>query len=187
MQINELSGPFSKDKVLIFDLDDTLVISQAKIKVCDSITGQCFELTPEEFNKYEKNPKHILNFDDFKSIEVMKAGRLIDKYLSILAKNYKAGNAIGIISARDDERMIYTWLKEHVGFHISHELIWCINDPKRGLKGSIAERKQQAMKWFIQQGFTDIAFFDDDINNIRLIQQLAKELDQPIKTHLAKH
>lgn len=187
MQVNELSGPFSKEKVLIFDLDDTLVISQAKIKVCDQETGECFELTPEEFNKYERNPKHILNFDDFKSIEVMKAGKLIDKYLNILSKNYKAGNAIGIISARDDEKMIYDWLKNHVGFHVSHELIWCINDPKRGLSGSISERKKKAMQWFVEQGFKDIAFFDDDKMNINIVKQLAQELNQPIKTHLAKH
>jgi hypothetical protein len=182
-----LKGPFSKDKILIFDLDDTLVISAAKIKVCDTSTNKCFELTPEEFNSYQRSPKHLLNFDDFKSLEVMKAGKLIQKYLDILSKNYRAGNAIGIISARDDEQMIYTWMKEHVGFHIHPELIWCINDPHRGLTGSIAERKKQAMRWFIEQGFTDISFFDDDKNNIKLIDQLANELQVQIKTHLAKH
>ena len=182
-----LTGPFSKKKVLIFDLDDTLVITAAKIRVCDQKTGACFELSPEEFNTYEKHKNHILNFDDFKSLEIMKAAKLIDKYLNILAKNYKAGNAIGVISARDDEQMIYTWLKEHVGFHIHPELIWCINDPHRALTGSIAEKKQKAMKWFIEQGFEDISFFDDDKQNIKLIDQLATELGIKIKTHLAKH
>ncbi len=185
--INELSGPFSKEKVLIFDLDQTLVVTGAKIRVCNKKTGECFELTPEEFNSYQHSPKHLLNFDDFKSLEVMKAGRMIQKYLDILAKNYKAGNAIGIITARDDEQMIYQWMKEHVGFHIHPELIWCVNDPRRKLTGDIASKKRAAMQWFIEQGFTDISFFDDDTRNIQLIKQLAKELQQPIKTHLAKH
>jgi len=182
-----LKGPFSKEKILIFDLDDCLVVTAAKIKVCDTSTNKCFELTPEQFNTYQKHPKQILNFDDFKSLDIMKAGKLIQKYLDILSKNYKAGNAIGIISARDDENMIYTWLKDHVGFHVSHELIWCINDPSRGLSGSIAERKKQAMRWFIEQGFTDISFFDDDRNNIKLIDELSDEMGIKIKTHLAKH
>mgnify|MGYP000279752788 FL=1 len=117
----------------------------------------------------------------------MKAGRMIKKYLNILAKNYKAGNAIGIITARDDEKMIYDWMKDHVGFHIHPELIWCVNDPKRKLKGDIASKKQEAMKWFIEQGYTDISFFDDDTRNIQLIKQLADELEVDIKTHLAKH
>ncbi len=186
-EINEISGPFSKEKILIFDLDDTLVITNAKIRVCDQVTGECFELTPEEFNSYQHNSKHLLNFDDFKSLQVMKAGRLIQKYLNILAKNYKAGNAIGIITARDDEQMIYKWMKDHVGFHIHPELIWCVNDPKRGLKGSIADKKREAMKWFVEQGFTDISFFDDDQRNVNLIKALGKELNLNIKTHLAKH
>lgn len=143
-----IKGPFSKTKILVYDIDDTLVITDAKIRVCNQKTGECHELTPEEFNAYEKKKGYILDFDDFKSIEVMKAGRMIKKYLDILAKNYKAGNAIGIITARDDEKMIYDWMKDHVGFHIHPELIWCINDPKRKLKGDIATRKQQAMQWF---------------------------------------
>ena len=182
-----LKGPFSKDKILIFDIDDTLAITAAKIKVCDQKTGACFELTPEEFNTYEKHRNHILNFDDFKSLDVMKAAKMIDKYLNILAKNYKAGNAIGIITARDDENMIYTWLKEHVGFHISRDLIWAVNDPKRGLTGDIAQKKQAAMRFFIEQGFTDISFFDDDKKNIKLIDELGKEMGIKIKTHLARH
>ena len=179
---------FSKSKILIFDLDDTLVITDAKIRVCDKTTGECFELTPEEFNSYSVKKNHILNFDDFKSLEVMKAGRMIQKQLDLLDKNYKKGNAIGIITARDDQDMVYTWLKEHVGFDVKREFIWAINDPKMGLSGSIAEKKKEAMRWFIEQGYTDISFFDDDKNNVNLIKQLAKEIDTvKIRTYLVKH
>lgn len=183
MRINE---KYTTDKILIFDLDDTIVVSAAKIIVTDSKTGETYELTPEEFNDYEKNPKHILNFDQFRSLEVMKAGKLIDKYFSVLKKNYKKGIAIGVITARDDRNMIYEWLRYHVGFHIDKKLIWAVNDPTHGLTGTIQQRKQDAMKWFIDQGYTDITFFDDDKNNIKLIKQLEKQLDVKLKTHLAK-
>jgi hypothetical protein len=177
---------YTTDKILIFDIDDTIAISSAKIVVTDSSTGKIFELTPEEFNSYEKNPKHIVNFDQFRSLEIMKAGRLIDKYFNILKKNYNSGVAIGIITARDNQTMIYEWLRYHVGFHIDKKLIWAVNDPVHGLTGTIQERKQQAMRWFIEHGYTDITFFDDDKHNIKLINQLGKELNIPIKTHLAK-
>ena len=49
--INE-AKPYSKDEIVVFDLDDTLVITDAKIKVCDNTNGECFSLTPEEFNEY---------------------------------------------------------------------------------------------------------------------------------------
>ena len=181
-----INEKYTTDKILIFDIDDTIAISSAKIIVTDSSTGKTFELTPEEFNSYEKNPKHIVNFDQFRSLEIMKAGRLIDKYFNILKKNYNNGIAIGIITARDNQNMIYEWLRYHVGFHIDKKLIWAVNDPSHGLTGTIQERKQQAMRWFIENGYTDITFFDDDKHNIKLINQLGTELNIPIKTHLAK-
>ena len=183
MDINE---KYTTDKILIFDLDDCLVVTNAKIIVTDSKTGKKFELTPEEFNDYEKGRNHIVNFEQFKSLEIMKAGKLIDKYFNVLKGNYKKGIAIGVITARDDQNMIYEWLRYHVGFHIDKKLIWAVNDPVHGLSGNIQQRKQDAMKWFIEQGYTDITFFDDDKNNIKLIKQLEKELEVSIKTHLAK-
>jgi len=63
--INE-AKPYSKDEIVVFDLDDTLVITDAKIKVCDNTNVECFSLTPEEFNEYESNPNHDIDFDDFK-------------------------------------------------------------------------------------------------------------------------
>jgi hypothetical protein len=185
--MGEINEKYTTDKILIFDIDDTIAISSAKIIVTDSKTGEKFELTPEEFNDYEKNPSHILDFEQFQSLEIMKAGKLIDKYFNILKKNYKKGIAIGIITARDDQSMIYEWLRYHVGFHIYKHLIWAVNDPIHGLKGTIQERKKSAMRYFIEKGYTDITFFDDDKHNIKLIKQLDKELkDVKIKTHLAK-
>ena len=178
---------FSKEKIFIFDLDDTLVITDAKIQVCDKGGKTCFSLTPEEFNSYQHDPKHILNFDDFKSLEIMKAGRLITKYLNILEREYKKGNAIGVITARDDQEMIYTWLKEHVGFHVKKDFIWAINDPKLNLVGTIAQKKEEAFKWFIEQGYIDLTFFDDDRANVKIIKGIQKDYkDLKIKTHLAK-
>ena len=105
--VAEKSRPFSETAITVFDLDDTLVITQAKIKVCNIVTGDCHELTPEEFNEYERHPDHQLDFDDFKSLEIMKAGELIHYYLKILADAYKVKRAVGIVTARDDRDMIY--------------------------------------------------------------------------------
>jgi len=184
--MNKITEKYTTDKILIFDIDDTIVITAAKIIVTDSNTGKTYELTPEEFNHYEKHKHHIVNFDQFKSLEIMKAGKLIDKYFGILKKNYQKGIAIGIITARDNKNMIYEWLRYHVGFHIDKKLIWAVNDPVHGLSGSIQQRKREAMKWFVNQGYTDITFFDDDRNNIKLIKKLEKELGVKIKTHLVK-
>lgn len=176
--VNEKVRPFSATSISIFDLDDTIVITDAKIKVCNIVTGDCHELTPEEFNEYEKHPDHQLDFDDFKSIEIMKAGKLIHYYLKILADAYKVKRAVGIVTARDDREMIYKWMKEHVGFHIAKDLIYAVNDPVHGFKGSVAQKKQQAFREIIEMGYNKIQFFDDDQTNLNLVNDLKKEYPQ---------
>ena len=167
----------SVKKVIVFDLDDTLVITNAKIKVCDKKTGECFELSPEEFNEYESNPDHELDFDDFKSLEIMKAGKMIDYYLKIFKEAYKMKLAVGIVTARDDQKMIYRWLREHVGFKIDKDLIFAVNDPIHKFKGGISDRKKAAFIELMELGYTDFQFYDDDTANLKLVKSLESEYE----------
>ena len=177
MVTNRKDKPYHGSKIMVFDLDDTLVITDAKIKVCDNKTGECYSLTPEEFNEYEKQPHHELDFDDFKSIEVMKAGRLIEYYLKIFKEAYKMKIAIGIVTARDDREMIYKWLREHVGYKIDKDLIYAVNDPVHKFKGIVSDRKKDAFKRLIDMGYNDFQFYDDDDINLMSVKSLEKEYE----------
>ena len=75
--LNEVSIKGKRsDKLAIFDLDDTLIISAAKIKVLNPKNGKLLkELTPAEFNFYTHNPKTTLSFKDFED-----ALEIIEKY-----------------------------------------------------------------------------------------------------------
>jgi FMN phosphatase YigB (HAD superfamily) len=176
-EVNRAGKPYHGSKILVFDLDDTLVISAAKIKVCNKKTGECYSLTPEEFNTYEKGEHEELNFDEFKSLEIMKAGKLIDYYLKIFKEAYRSKLAVGIVTARDDRKMIYKWLREHVGFRIDNDLIFAVNDPVHKFKGSISDRKKEAFKALIEMGYNDLQFYDDDDANLRLVKSLEDEYD----------
>lgn len=167
--------PYHGRKIAVFDLDDTIIVSKAKIKVCDANTGECFELTPEEFNEYQRKPGHQLDFSEFKSLEIMKAGQLIDYYLKILKTAYKSKVAVGIVTARDDREMIFRWLREHLGLRIDKDLVFAVNDPVHGYVGSIADKKKQAFEEIISMGYRDIQFYDDDQANIKLVKSLEKE------------
>ncbi len=176
-EVNRPGKPYHGSKILVFDLDDTLVISSAKIKVCNKKTGECYSLTPEEFNSYEKGDDDELNFDEFKSLEIMKAGKLIEYYLKIFKEAYRSKLAVGIVTARDDRKMIYKWLREHVGFRIDNDLIFAVNDPVHKFKGSISDRKKEAFKALIEMGYNDLQFYDDDDANLRLVKSLESEYD----------
>jgi len=176
-EVNRKGKPYHGSKIIVFDLDDTLVITNAKIKVCDKKTGECFELSPEEFNEYESNPDHELDFDDFKSLEIMKAGKMIDYYLKIFKEAYKMKLAVGIVTARDDQKMIYRWLREHVGFKIDKDLIFAVNDPVHKFKGGISDRKKAAFIELMELGYTDFQFYDDDTANLKLVKSLESEYE----------
>ena len=69
-----------KDRLVIFDLDDTLVKTDAKIKIISSKTKKVIaELTPNDFNSFKKKSGHILNFDDFEDPDILRQGKLIQK------------------------------------------------------------------------------------------------------------
>jgi len=169
--------PYHASKIVVFDLDDTLVITDAKIKVYDKDTGNSYSMTPEEFNDYERQPSHDVDFDDFKSLEIMKAGKLIEYYLKIFKEAYKLKLAVGIVTARDDRNMIYKWLREHVGFRIDKDLIFAVNDPIHRYKGSVSDKKKAAFRELIDMGYRDMQFYDDDTANLVLVKSLENEYE----------
>ena len=178
MSPNELNEakPYKYGKILVFDLDDTIVVTPARIWVKDKLTGEDFSLTPEEFNTFQKKPNQILSFDEFQSLEIMKAGKLINYYFKILKEAYRLKIAVGIVTARDNHKMIYSWLKDHLKTPIDGDLIYAVNDDRHhSFKGDIAERKKQAFREIIEQGFDDLQFYDDDVENLRLVKSLEDE------------
>lgn len=169
--------PYHASKIIVFDLDDTLVITDAKIKVYDRNSGESYSMTPEEFNDYERQPHHEVDFGDFKSLEIMKAGKLIEYYLKIFKDAYRMKLAVGIVTARDDREMIYKWLREHIGFRIDKDLIFAVNDPVHGYKGSVSDRKKAAFRELIDMGYRDMQFYDDDTANLVLVKSLENEYE----------
>ena len=70
--------------ICIFDLDDTLVKTDAKIKVYQKETGDLLHsLTPQQYNDFE-NHGHILDFDDFDDLQVLLKGSLMTSNIKIL-------------------------------------------------------------------------------------------------------
>jgi len=164
------------ESITIFDVDDTLVVTRSKIKVTDDISGEEFDLTPAEFNEFEKQSHHNMDFSDFKNLDILKAGRIIDKIFKILQETMDSGRRVGIITARDDRNLIYQFLLHH-GVVVNPQYIFAINDPSLGFEGTVAEKKKEAFMEFVKMGFRDFIFYDDDKENIRIANELDKEIE----------
>ena len=175
-RVNEMA--FSRDNsIIIFDLDDTLVVTNAKILVKDALTGETFDLTPQEFNEYEKEPHHEVDYNQFNDANILKAGRLVEWVLNILRSAYESGTAVGIITARDNKKLVREFLLSH-GIDIHPKLIYAVSDPEFGFEGTIAEKKKEAFRKLITKGFRHFTFYDDDRKNLELAKSLEDEFEE---------
>lgn len=163
------------DSITVFDVDDTLVLTKSLIRVTDVNTGEIFELTPAQFNEFEKKSHHKMDFSDFTNLDILKAGKIIEKVFSVLQKTMARGRRVGIITARDNKDLIFQFLLHH-GVIVNPRYIYAINDPSLNFEGTIAEKKKQAFLDMIKMGFKDFIFYDDDKENIRIANSIAKEI-----------
>jgi hypothetical protein len=179
LKYQDFVDPSRKEKyqsITIFDVDDTLVITKSMIKVVDTKTGEKFELTPAEFNEFEKEAHHKMDYSDFQNLDILKAGTIIEHIFEVLRETMAKGRRVGIITARDNADMIFQLLLHH-GVVVNPKYIFAVNDPKIGFTGSIAEKKKQAFIELVKIGFRDFIFYDDDLENIKIANSLNKEIE----------
>ena len=174
MELFENYKKWGKD-ITVFDVDDTLIITKSKIKVFNPTTGFSIDLTPQEFNTFKIKPHDKFNFNDFRDLEILKAGKIIDWVFNILKRTIVKGKAVGIITARDNSKLIYDFLLYN-GVDINPDFIFAINDPSLGFTGSTAQKKKEAFMKFVKMGFRNFKFFDDDKENIKIANSLNKDL-----------
>lgn len=173
---NQVIAGNTSETIVMFDLDDTLVVSDAKIKVINSKTGEIIkELTPAEFNTYQKKPRHVLSYEDFENPEILSQGKMIHNIFRQLKKFYAKKIPVAIVTARSNSEMVRNFFLTK-GIDIHTELCIAVNDPKYPYTGSIEERKQQAMIEIIEKGFKYVVFFDDHAGNLKEAKKIEKKL-----------
>ena len=161
-----------KDRLIVFDLDDTLIKTDAKVKVLNHRTKKIIcELTPSEFNEFKKEKHHVLNFDDFDCPEILKEGVFINSIFSKLKRYYRRGIPVSIVTARSSSILVRDFFLDN-GIDIHPELIIAISDPNFIHEGTIAEKKQKAIMSLINSGYTNLVFFDDNEENLKLAKDI---------------
>jgi FMN phosphatase YigB (HAD superfamily) len=163
------------DRLVIFDLDDCLIKSDAKIKIVDRHTGKVIkEMTPQEFNEFDQRfqkKRHVLNYDDFSDPEILRQGEFIHWVFEKFKSYYQRRIPVAIVTARSSSALVRNFfLEKEIDIH--PQLVIAINDLQYGYTGSIAERKKQAIRDLIDLGFKNLTFFDDSEENLRLAKEV---------------
>tara|TARA_R100000008_G_scaffold73283_2_gene51689 strand:+ start:2465 stop:3046 length:582 start_codon:yes stop_codon:yes gene_type:complete len=154
-------------KLRVFDFDDTIVKTDAKIGVT-SPSGEQFMMTPKEFAVHQMDPENKYDFSEFNSVI---NPREVTQITNILRNVLSAGGEreVVILTARDPESQesIKQYL-ENIG--IDHEKIEIVllasSDPLS--KSNWIENK-------IVDGVTDVLFLDDSGKNIKAVQDLKNQ------------
>lgn len=181
--ISKIEKPFTvggtkSNKILIFDIDDTLIYSNAHIWVVNENGERIKELTSAEFNNYIIQPGESFDFSCFDSFNLLRQANFTP-YWETLKREYAKGTHISILTARSRPYMIRKFFLEN-GIDIKDDLIFCCGYSKFPWKGTIQYKKTKVIEYLMLLGYDTFVFFDDNIYNLKSAKQL-EELYNSIK------
>lgn len=163
----------------VFDIDDTLFNTKAKIKVVKD--GKVIKtLTNREFNSHKLQQGETYDFGQFKDADLFAKtstpiGRMIAKAKAIIKNATARGSKVIVSTARSDMDNKDIFLKALESHGINVDSIYVERAGNFNL-GSSAKNKKVVFRKYLRSGaYNRIRFFDDDMNNIRSFLSLAKE------------
>lgn len=169
------------DKLLIFDVDDTLIHTTAEIFIVKN-GKRVKTISNQNYNNYKLRPGESFDYQEFDDPKILSK-ETFTKYWDTLKREYRKGTHISILTARSDADMIRDFFLKN-GIDIKKELVFAVGDPKLGLHGTVQEKKAQVIEHIAHLGYKTLVFFDDDEGNLAA----AKKLEYPlgVKIHTIK-
>lgn len=174
-------GGTTSDKLLIFDVDDTLIHTTASILVMKG-DKPIKKLTNAEYNDYRLKPGEWFDYSEFDDPKILRK-ETFTKYWDTLKREYAKGTHISILTARSIGSEIREFFL-HNGIDIKPQLVFAVGDPKLGLTGSVQDRKAKIIGDLALLGYKTIVFFDDNEGNLQTAKALEKKFN--IKIHAVK-
>lgn len=159
-------------KLIVFDLDDTIVCTPAQIKVIKN-NKVVRKLSSSEFNNYIPKQGEWFDYSEFLDPNLLAKGRFT-KYWKTLKREYRKGTHISIVTARHDPKMIRAFLLKNK-IDIKDELVFAVGDPEFMYKGTIPQRKAKVIKLLSRLGYNTMVFFDDNDGNLAAVKSMEND------------
>jgi hypothetical protein len=162
-----------QEKAYIFDVDDTLFTTDAKVIVYKP-EGEVLELTPAQFNQYQKAPGDKMDFSQFQDPDLFMRTAKPTKYIKVaqnVSKSVQSGNSnskLYILTARDSS-IENALTQKLASLGIVHDGFFSSSDTDAP---TIAEGKKQILEKIRSMHRGKVTFFDDDSKNIALAKQI---------------
>jgi hypothetical protein len=176
----------------IFDIDETLFRTTAKVKVMKD--GKVVKsLDNQEYNSYKLKDGETYDYGEFKSAEVFKNTsipimKMIQKAKAIIRNAVNAGSKVIIVTARsdfDDKKKFLSTFKKY-GIDIDNVYVERAGNLRLG---SSAKNKRFIFHKYLRGGkFKRVRFFDDAMSNIVMFKALQKQYpDISFEAYHVKH
>ena len=179
-KFNEFLAERAGKGLTIFDIDDTMFISKARVLVKNKNTGQVKALTPMEFNSYKLRKNEEYDYGEFRSAKIFyqtatPIARMVQKAKAIISNATKKGSKVIIVTARadmDDKNLFIKTFEAH-GIPMKN-----VYDERAGnMSGkNSAANKAIIFRKYLQTGeYARIRLFDDHKDNLQALLDLKKE------------
>lgn len=163
-------NPYRKS-IHLFDLDDTLIHTDATIGVRSSTNERVLSLTTAEFSTYRPKKSESFDFSEFSDLGILSRGVVIKYTKTIIDSILKQGteSEFGILTARGDKKLhalfLIRFFRSLFGIRLARENIFAVSDLKfsqykdqnargkgsdrGGIKGQVQKNEIELRKKFL--------------------------------------
>jgi|TARA_B110000444_G_C18710834_1_gene533604 hypothetical protein len=183
LKFNNYISERANKGLTIFDIDDTLFVSKARVLVKDKKTGKTKPLTAKQFNSYKLGSSEEYDFGEFKSSKIfyqtaLPIARMIAKAKAIVKNATASGSKVIIITARadmDDKKLFLKTLDSH---GIPLKKVFIERAGNIG-SGSSAANKAVVIRKYLDTGlYARVRLFDDHKENLQALLDLKRDYPQ---------
>lgn len=145
-------------KCFVFDFDDTLATTTARIRVMDQV-GLVTHVQPRDFSNFKLGSSEYFDFSEFRDSDMIKDAN--PTFLLNLAKEVdNEGHDVYILTAREDDSA--DSIREFLAsYNVNPRMIHCVG----GSQKTIPEKKRQMLMMFVEQ-YDKVYYYDDCSKNI---------------------
>jgi FMN phosphatase YigB (HAD superfamily) len=178
-KINRFKNFIGSGTLTIFDIDETLFHTKAKVAVVKD--GKVVRmLDNQEFNTYKRKAGEEYDFREFASAEVFRKTstpivRMINKAKAIVKAKKNVHSRAIIVTARadfDDKEMFLQTFRDH-GLPI--DSMHVERSGNLGMDSPAEAKKVVFRKYLNTQNYTKTRLYDDAMSNLKAFLELQKE------------
>ena len=179
-RFNEFLAEKAGKGLTIFDIDDTMFVSKAKVRVKNKNTGKVKELSPQEYNSYKLGKDEEWEYGEFKSAKIFyqtatPIARMIAKAKAIIKNATARGSKVIIVTARADMDNKDLFLKTFEAHGIPMKNVYVERAGNVGGKNSAANKTVVFKKYLDTNKYARVRLFDDHMDNLKALLNLKRE------------